>query len=79
MQTEELLNTLLHDKFGVPQEEISSEQTFEDLGIDSLIIVELALVLRKQLGVQLDDDELYPELTLSESARLLDEKAGAAA
>ncbi len=79
MQTEELLSTLLHDKFGVPQDEINAEQTFEDLGIDSLIIVELALVLRKQLGVQLDDDELYPELTLSQSARLLDEKASAAA
>jgi len=74
MHTDELITTLLHDKFGVPREELAPEQTFEDLGLDSLILVELSLVLTKQLGVPLADDELYPELTLADTAQLLADK-----
>jgi acyl carrier protein len=74
MNTEELITNLLHDKFGVPREDLVPEQTFEDLGLDSLITVELALLLAKQLDVSLDDDELYPELTLADTAQLLADK-----
>ena len=79
MPTEELITTLLHDKFGVPLADIEPDRTFDQLGIDSLIIVELALVLGKRLGVPLDDDELEPELTVRQTAELLDDKARAAA
>ncbi|HST46440.1 acyl carrier protein [Jatrophihabitans sp.] len=77
MPTEELITTLLQDKFGVPSPDIAPDRTFDQLGIDSLIIVELALVLRKQLGVPLEDDELYPELTVQQAADLLDDKVAA--
>jgi acyl carrier protein len=79
MSTQELITTLLTEKFGVPRSDIGAQQTFDQLGIDSLIIVELALALRRQLRVPLDDDELYPELTVHQVAELLDEKARAAA
>ena len=69
----------LHDRFGVDTADVTPATTFEDLGIDSLIVVELALILRKTLRVQLDDDDFYPELTIADAAALLDTKAGLAA
>ncbi len=68
---EQQIADILHTRFGVPRDEIEAEATFEELSVDSLIIVELALILRKELGVELEDWDLRPDMTISAAAEFL--------
>jgi acyl carrier protein len=67
----EQLRTILTTRFGVSTDDIEPESTFDDLAVDSLIIVELALILRREHGIQLDDWDLTPQMTLDEAAQFL--------
>ncbi|MFF0478735.1 acyl carrier protein [Streptomyces sp. NPDC004284] len=68
------LAELLNDKFGVPVEEAASGATFEDLDIDSLVIVEFFLAIRKEWGVQLSDGDLKASHTLDDAVALVASK-----
>ncbi|MEU3610211.1 acyl carrier protein [Streptomyces sp. NPDC035033] len=68
------LAELLNDKFGVPVEEATSGATFEDLDVDSLVIVEFFLAIRKEWGVQLSDGDLKASNTLDDAVALVASK-----
>ena len=65
---------LLVDKFGVEEDEISPEATFEDLDLDSLDLVEFALAAEDELGVRISDEEAEQLDTLDDTVKLLEEK-----
>lgn len=65
---------LLVDKFGVDEEEVSPEATFEDLDLDSLDLVEFALAAEDELGVRITDEEAEQLDTLDDTVKLLEEK-----
>lgn len=65
---------LLVDKFGVPEDDISPEATFEDLDLDSLDLVEFALAAEDELGVRITDEEAEQLETLDDTVKLLEEK-----
>ena len=65
---------LLVDKFGVEEEEVSPEATFEDLDLDSLDLVEFALAAEDELGVRISDEEAEQLETLNDTVKLLEEK-----
>lgn len=65
---------LLVDKFGVPEDQISPEATFEDLDLDSLDLVEFALAAEEELGVRISDDEAEELETLDDTVKLLESK-----
>lgn len=53
---------ILEETTGLPPYELTAERSFEeDLGFDSLTIVEVAVIAEQRLGVAIPDDEL-PEL-----------------
>ncbi|MGQ0717680.1 MAG: acyl carrier protein [Pseudonocardiales bacterium] len=54
----EHLKQIMERKFQVPTEDIEPEATLRDLGLDSLDLVELALVIEKEIGVRVTDDDL---------------------
>lgn len=54
----EQLKQIMERKFQVPGEDIEPQATLEDLGLDSLDLVELALVIKKEIGVRVTDDDL---------------------
>lgn len=68
--TEQLMS-LLTTKVGVLADDLSPEATFDELDIDSLVLVEFALIIKKEYGVQLKDGELTPDITLAQTAELL--------
>ncbi|KAB8162282.1 hypothetical protein FH609_024110 [Streptomyces sp. 3MP-14] len=72
------VTTLISEKFGLDQEELLSGATFDELEIDSLIITELSLALRKELGVVLDEGDLKSSFTLDEALTVIRQKAAAA-
>ena len=68
------LVAILQDVHDVTPEETTPQTTYHDLGVDSLTVVELTLQLQRELGIALEDDELTDDLTLAETASLIDAK-----
>jgi acyl carrier protein len=75
---EERITKILLDDFKIQHESISPDTTFAELSFDSLVLVELALVLDTELGVALDDGELTDTMTIAEAAELLIAKGAVA-
>ncbi|MER6735986.1 phosphopantetheine-binding protein [Streptomyces puniciscabiei] len=60
-------------QFTVPDDQLTPDAYLTDIGIDSLALVELALVLEKESGFPVDDDDLKAARTLGELAELAEE------
>ncbi|GAA2244619.1 phosphopantetheine-binding protein [Streptomyces amakusaensis] len=73
-QIKDRLASILSDKFGLPEDETRSGATFEELDIDSLITVELALILRKEVAVVVEEGEIKASFTLDDAAALIESK-----
>jgi acyl carrier protein len=72
-----VIRGLLIDTFGVfGTDGIGVDTTFESLDIDSLVLVELAVLLERRFGVQVPEGELTAEQTIAEAAALVDAKRG---
>ncbi|HVM15836.1 MAG TPA: acyl carrier protein [Egibacteraceae bacterium] len=65
---------LLTEKFGVPEDDIKPEATFEDLDLDSLDLVEFAMATEEELGVGITDEEAEDLETLQDTVKLLESK-----
>lgn len=72
-----LIIDLLVDKFQIPADAVQLDATFDSLEVDSLVLVELAVILESRLGVVVADDELTKGQTLTEAAELVRAKAAA--
>ncbi|MFC8270094.1 acyl carrier protein [Streptomyces cinereoruber] len=69
---------VMANRFGMDRDIVVAEATFDDLGLDSLSQIELATALTKQLGVELDDDEMAELSTVGEIVALLESKGATA-
>ena len=69
-----IFTEVLTEEFGVPEDEIAAEATFEALGLDSLDVVELTLVLEEKTGVKLEDEELEDVRTVQDAIDKVKEK-----
>ena len=55
----EKIAALLAEQFGVEADSITMDTSFEDLGADSLDIVELTMALEEEFGLEnMDEDDL---------------------
>ncbi|HEY0697207.1 MAG TPA: acyl carrier protein [Micromonospora sp.] len=69
------LRTLLAGVLDVEVEQITDDAHFiEDIGVDSLMALEVVVVLEKTYGVRLGEDELKRVTTLDRAYRMLQEK-----
>ena len=56
--TESKIKSIIADQLGVGEEEIKPESSFiEDLGADSLDIVELVMAMEEEFEVEIPDEE----------------------
>ena len=76
-QVQSRIGGLLAHTLRVPGEAINADATFTSLGIDSLILVELALLLSDEFAVPIADGELLPEMTIGAVAELVLERSPA--
>ncbi len=53
----EKIKTIIVDKLSVDPEEVTMETTFDDLGADSLDIVEIVMAIEEEFDVEIADDE----------------------
>lgn len=73
---EELRQTVA-DVLDVPVEELTDEALFaEDLGVDSLMALEVMVVLERRYRVKLDESQLKEVTTLQRVHELLTERLG---
>lgn len=57
---------------------ITPATVFDDLEFDSLVLVELAVILQREFGVEVSDDELAESKTVGNAAALVNERIAAA-
>lgn len=74
----EILKEMLVSKLKVAPEQVTPEATREDVELDSLAVVELSLLLEKELGLQISDDELLKTATIRDMADLMTERSASA-
>ena len=73
----EKLTALLAEQFGVEADSITMDTTFEDLGAESLDIVELSMALEEAFGIEeMGEDDLSGIVTVSDLVRYLKGKLG---
>jgi acyl carrier protein len=65
---------LLVASFGVRVEEIQPDVTFAELDVDSLALVEFAMMVEKEFGVSVGDDELSGQNTVRDVVALIEDK-----
>jgi acyl carrier protein len=68
------LSELLIAQFGVTENDITPEATFDEMALDSLALIEFTMVIKKDMGVLLDDDALQPTSTIADAAALIEAK-----
>lgn len=61
----------LTNTFSVPEEGLRPETTFSSLDLDSIAQVELFVTLSDHYGIRLDDSCVSSELTLGQTAELV--------
>jgi acyl carrier protein len=68
------LYSTLTTKFQVPESEIVPSVSLGALGLDSLSLVELALILQEQLGVDVEEHETAKDTTVAQLTDVLTAK-----
>lgn len=65
MTPEEKINSIIAEKLSVEEKEITPESNFiDDLGADSLDIVELIMSLEEELNIDIADEEAEKLITV---------------
>ncbi|HSP46832.1 MAG TPA: acyl carrier protein [Clostridiaceae bacterium] len=52
----EKVKAIMADKLSISEDEITMDSTFEDLGADSLDIVELVMALEEEFDIEISDE-----------------------
>ena len=71
----EKLAALLSEQFGVDVDSITMDTSFEDLGADSLDIVEMTMAVEEEFGLEdMDEEDLSGISTVADLVRYLKSK-----
>ncbi|MFD4371335.1 acyl carrier protein [Streptomyces sp. NPDC058486] len=68
------LKDILVGDLHVREEDVTPTATREEVGLDSLAVLELATALHERLGIEVHDYELLDADTLADVARLMAER-----
>jgi len=68
------VKSIIADQLGIDEEEITTESSFiEDLGADSLDIVELIMSLEEEFEIEIPDEEAEKIRTVGEAVKYIQE------
>ena len=72
------VKSIIADQLGVGEDEIKPESSFiEDLGADSLDIVELVMAMEEEFDIEIPDEDAERIQTIGDATAYLKEKLGA--
>ncbi|MGW3401798.1 acyl carrier protein [Streptomyces zhihengii] len=66
------LTDILVNQFEVRPDELRPDVTFEELELDSLFLVELTLVVKRDLNVEINEDDATPRSTVADVVKLIE-------
>lgn len=77
MSTEDRVKTIVVEHLGVDADEVTPEASFiDDLGADSLDIVELVMAFEEEFGVEIPDDAAEKITTVKDAVNYINEHQG---
>jgi len=75
MSTFEKVKDLVVDQLGVSEDKVNEDASFiEDLGADSLDVVELVMAFEEEFGIQIPDEDSAKIKTVGDAVRYIEEK-----
>ena len=76
MDIEEKVNAIVAEKLGVDQAEVTPDAVFiDDLGADSLDLVELIMAMEEEFGFEIADDEAEKLRTVGDVTNFIKARA----
>ena len=76
MAVAEKVKGIIVEQLGVDEEEVTLEASFtDDLGADSLDIVELVMAFEEEFGCEIPDDAAETILTVGDAIKFLEKNA----
>ena len=77
MATAERVKGIIAEQLGVEEDEVTPEASFtDDLGADSLDIVELVMAFEEEFGIEIPDEEAEKISTVKDAVEYIDKNAG---
>ncbi len=77
MSIEEKVMDMIAEELGLSREEVKPEATFiEDLGADSLDVVELIMKMEEEFGISIPDEDAEKIKTVQDAIDYIKSKAG---
>ncbi len=70
------LQAMIADQLGIGPQEITEESTFEDLGADSLDIVELVMAIEQEWEMEIPDEAAEQIKTVGDAVNYIRQHAG---
>jgi acyl carrier protein len=72
----EKVKKIIVDQLGVEEDEVTPEASFiEDLGADSLDIVELIMALEEEFGIEIPDEDAEKIATVKDAVAYIQERS----
>jgi acyl carrier protein len=70
---EEKVKRIIVDQLGVDEDEVKSESSFvDDLGADSLDVVELVMALEEEFGLEINDEDAEKISTVKQAIEYIE-------
>ncbi|KAA0015597.1 acyl carrier protein [Salinicola corii] len=63
------IKELLVDKYYVPAEKVTDSVVYDDLGLDSLVLLEISVTLEKEFGLKIPDGIVSSEMAIEYSVK----------
>ncbi|SHK87622.1 acyl carrier protein [Desulforamulus aeronauticus] len=75
MATFDKVKAIIVDQLGVEESEVAMEASFvDDLGADSLDIVELVMALEEEFGLEIPDEEAEKIRTVGDAVKFIQDR-----
>ena len=75
MGAEEKIRTIISEQLEVQEEEVVPEASFaDDLGADSLDLVELVMAMEEEFGIEITDEEAERIQTVQDAVNFIEER-----
>lgn len=68
----EKIQEIIMDKMGLDKNEVRLDSSFDDLGADSLDVVEIIMALEEEYEIEIDDDEAVDIETVGDVVNYLE-------
>jgi len=76
MATEGKVKSIIVEQLGVDEDEVTLDASFtDDLGADSLDIVELVMAFEEEFGIEIPDDAAESIQTFGDAVKFITEKS----